>query len=129
MPEIENNNTNIWIEHFYDPKTSKTSKKLNQGFEIIYGTGYCKGYYYQDSINFLSKNKYNILFGSANNSIFEVEGAEGIMGLAKYYSYYLLSPILTLKKNGVIKSTSFSFKYDNKKDKLFFFCRRCSFRF
>ena len=121
VPEIESNNTNIWIEHFYDPKTSKTSKKLNQGFEIIYGTGYCKGYYYQDSINFLSKNKYNILFGSANNSIFEVEGAEGIMGLAKYYSYYLLSPILTLKKNGVIKSTSFSFKYDNKKDKLFFF--------
>ena len=121
VPDINSNNTNKNIEHLYNPQNSKTSKKTNQGFEVLYGTGYCKGYYYIDSINFLYKEKYNILFGSANNSIFEVYGAEGIMGLAKSYSNYLLSPLLTLKKNGILRTTSFSFKYDNKNEQLLFY--------
>ena len=101
VPEINSNNSNIYIENFYEPQKSKTSKNFNKGFEVFYGTGYCKGYYYQDVINFLSKEKYNILFGSANTSNFDVDGADGIMGLAKTYSIYLLSPLLTLKKNGI----------------------------
>ena len=121
VPEINSNNSNKYIENYYNPKNSKTSKKLSKDFEVFYGTGYCKGYYYQDLINFLLKEKYNIYFGSANVSIFDVEGAEGIMGLAKLYQNYLLSPLLTLKNNGIIKSTSFSFKYDNKNGKLFFY--------
>lgn len=43
------------------------------------------------------------------------------MGLAKTYSIYLLSPLLTLKKNGILQSSSFSFKYDNKFRKLYFY--------
>ena len=121
VPEINSINSNTQIDHFYNPKNSKTSKNTAKSFEVRYGTGYCKGYYYQDQINFLSKDKYDIIFGSANNSIFEVDGAEGIMGLAKYYPNYQLSPLLTLQKKGFLKSTSFSFKYDNKKGNLVFY--------
>ena len=121
VPEINSVNSNTQIEHFYIPKNSKTSINTAKSFEVRYGTGYCKGYYYQDQIKFLSNEKYDIIFGSANNSIFEVDGAEGIMGLAKYYPNYLLSPLLTLQKKGVLKYTSFSFKYDNKKGNLVFY--------
>ena len=121
VPEVNSNNTNTEIKNYYEPKKSKTSKDIGKSFEIFYGTGYCKGNYYQDMINFLSNEKYNIIFGSANKSMFDVEGADGIMGLAKSYSYYLLSPLLTLKKNGLIKSTSFSFKYESKLQQLFFY--------
>jgi hypothetical protein len=121
VPEINSINSNNQIEHFYNPKNSKTSKNTAKSFEVRYGTGYCKGYYYQDQIKFLSNEKYDIIFGSANNSIFEVDGTEGIMGLAKYYPNYQLSPLLTLQKKGVLKYTSFSFKYDNKKGNLIFY--------
>ena len=121
VPEINSINSNTEIEHFYNPKNSKTSKNMSKSFEVRYGTGYCKGNYYQDQIHFLSNEKYDIIFGSANNSIFEVDGAEGIMGLAKYYPNYLLSPLLTLQKKGILKYTSFSFKYDNKKGNLLFY--------
>ena len=121
VPEINSNTSNKLIQNYYNPKQSKTSRNTEQPFEIYYGTGYCKGYFYQDYIKFLHTEKYSIFFGSANNSIFDVDGAEGIMGLAQTYQNYLLSPILTLKKNGIIKKSSFSFKYDDKKDQLFFY--------
>jgi hypothetical protein len=124
VPEINSNTSNKLIQNYYNPKQSKTSKKTEQAFEIYYGTGYCKGYFYQDYIKFLSNEKYNVFFGSANNSIFDVDGAEGIMGLAQTYKNYLLSPILTLQKNGKITKTSFSFKYDEKKDQIFFYVGR-----
>ena len=121
VPEVNSINSNPQIERFYNPKNSKTSKNTSKSFEVRYGTGYCKGYYYQDQIKFLSNEKYDIIFGSANNSIFEVDGTEGIMGLAKYYPNYQLSPLLTLQKKGFLKYTSFSFKYDNKKGNLVFY--------
>ena len=121
IPEINSNNSNLKIKNFYNPSISKTSKKTNQGFEMLYGTGYCKGYFYQDEINFLTKEKYSIFFGSANNSIFDVDGADGIMGLAKTYPNYLYSPLLILKKNGIIKTSSFSFKYNNKNKQIIFY--------
>ena len=113
IPEINSSNTNENIKNFYNPKSSITSKKLDQDFEVIYGTGYCQGYFYRDNIKFLNKDKYNIIFGSANTSIFDVEGSEGIMGLARTYSQYLFSPIFTLKHNNIIKYSSFSFNYKN----------------
>ena len=121
VPEINSNNSNIGIKHFYDPDKSITSQKTDLEFEMVYGTGYCKGYFYQDSINFLSKDKYTVFFGSANNSIFDVEGADGIMGLAKTYNNYLYSPLLILQKKGIINSSSFSFKYNKKDNQLYFY--------
>ena len=121
VPEINSTVSNKDIKNFYEPNKSKTSQNINRTLEIVYGTGYCQGYFYKDLIKFLSKDKYYLFFGSANNSIFDVEGTEGILGLARTYSNVSLSPILTLKNNGVIKSASFSFKYDKQKDELYMY--------
>ena len=46
---------------FYNPKNSKTSKNTSKSFEVRYGTGYCKGYYYQDQIKFLSNENMSVI--------------------------------------------------------------------
>ena len=120
VPENNSFTSNTEI-NFYEPKESKTAQYLNKEFEIYYGTGYCRGYMYKDLIDFLYKDKYYIFLGSANYSIFDVEGADGILGLAKSYPNYLLSPIFTLKNNGVIQSASFSFKFDSMNNNLFMY--------
>ena len=121
VPEINSINSNKEIKNFYEPNKSDTSQNMNKELEIIYGTGYCQGYFYKDLIKFLSNDKYYLYFGSANNSNFDVEGTEGILGLARTYSNDLFSPILTLKKNGLINSASFSFKYDKLKNELYMY--------
>ena len=121
VPENNSLNNNNYIKNYYDPSQSKTAQSTLKEFEILYGTGYCQGYYYKDLIKFLSNDKYEIFFGLANNSIFNVEGADGILGLAKTYPNNLYSPILTLKNNGFIKSTSFSFKYNWLENSLFMY--------
>ena len=121
IPENNSINSNKNIKNFYEPTKSETAKNIKKEFEVFYGTGYCQGYYYKDLIKFLSNEKYYLFFGSANNSIFDVEGAEGILGLARYYSNNSFSPMYTLKKNGIIKSASFSFKYDSNKNNLFMY--------
>ena len=121
VPEINSTVSNKEIKNFYEPNKSDTSQNMNKELEIIYGTGYCQGYFYKDLIKFLSNDKYYLYFGSANNSNFDVEGTEGILGLARTYSNDLFSPILTLKKNGLINSASFSFKYDKIKNELYMY--------
>ena len=121
VPEINSTVSNKEIKNFYEPNKSDTSQNMNKELEIIYGTGYCQGYFYKDLIKFLSNDKYYLYFGSANNSNFDVEGTEGILGLARTYSNDLFSPILTLKKNGLINSASFSFKYDKLKNELYMY--------
>ena len=121
VPEINSTVSNKEIKNYYEPNKSKTSQNLNKEYEITYGTGYCQGYFYKDLIKFLSNDKYYLYFGSANNSDFDVKGTEGILGLARTYSNELFSPIFTLKKNGIINTASFSFKYDKGKDELYMY--------
>ena len=121
VPEINSTVSNPEIKNFYEPEKSKTSKNIHRELEVVYGTGYCQGYFYKDLIKFLSNDKYYLFFGSANNSIFDVEGSEGILGLARTYPNDSLSPMLTLKNNGIIESASFSFKYDKIKNELYMY--------
>ena len=104
------------ITHHYDPKKSSASSSTSETFEITYGTGSTKGNYYSDYCTFISGAVYNLLFGAATETNFDVDGADGIMGLAKDYSRYMYSAIWTLKAKGYVSNKSFSFKYlgDNK---------------
>ena len=120
VPEI-NNISSDNIKNYYQPSLSKTAENTKKEFEVIYGTGYCQGYFYKDLLKFLSNDKYYIQFGAANNSIFDVEGADGILGLARTYTNTLYSPIFALKKNGTIKTASFSFKYKSLENSLFMY--------
>lgn len=121
VPEINNENGEIELIHKYSPSNSFTSENTNIPFSVEYATGYTQGYFYHDTIYFLSPEKYFIVFGSANKTVFNVEGADGIMGLARTYPTEILSPLLTLKKLKKISSTSFSFKYNEETDELFFY--------
>ena len=108
-------------KNFYKPSISKTSLKTKMEFEVLYVTGYCQGYYYKDLLKFLSKEQYYLYFGSANYSVFEVKGADGILGLSRIYQNNSFSPLFTLKDNGIIPSASFSFKYNSLENNLFMY--------
>ena len=110
VPKIGSKDQAI-IAHHYDPSKSSSSSSTSETFEIQYGTGSTKGNYYSDYINFISNSAYNVLFGAATETVFDVEGADGIMGLAKNYSRYMYSAIWTMHAKGYIPEKSFSFKY------------------
>ena len=124
---LDTGSINLWVPkigskdkanltHHYDPKKSSASSSTSETFEITYGTGSTKGNYYSDYCTFISNAAYNLLFGAASETNFDVDGADGIMGLAKDYNRYMYSAIWTLKAKGYINNKSFSFKYlgDNK---------------
>ena len=121
VPEINSDDGEVKLKNHYNPNISLTSKNTFVPFSIEYATGYTQGYFYFDKLKFLINEKYYIAFGSANKTVFNVDGADGIMGLGQNYFNYILSPLLTLKKNNEISSSKFSFKYDDDTDELFFF--------
>ena len=99
------------ITNHYDPTKSSTSISTTETFEITYGTGSTKGNYYSDFATFITNSAYNLLFGAATETNFDVPGADGIMGLARDYKTYMYSPLWTLNAKGYIDNKSFSFKY------------------
>ena len=70
------------ITNHFNPSKSTSASDTNQYFKQQYGTGYCDGYYYKDYILYIGSNKANMKFGVADNKDFEVNGADGIIGLA-----------------------------------------------
>lgn len=116
IPEKNSDDLSLKIENHYDPEMSTTSNKTVSQFNIRYGSGYAEGYYYYDQVKLLPTESVYMLFGSANKTIFDVSGADGIMGLARKYNQNLLSSIFVLKSKGLINTDSFSIKYyENKK--------------
>ena len=100
------------IENHYNPSQSTTSFFTQQSFEQNYGTGCCSGYYYIDNIEYTDNKKFKMAFGAADETDFEVEGSDGIIGLAHKYYEESLSFIYMLKNAKVIDSLCFSFKFD-----------------
>ena len=98
------------ITNHYDPDKSGLKYPTSDKFEITYGTGSTKGVYYKDKINFFNYIFY-VKFGVATETNFDVDGADGIMGLAKKYEANEYSPIWTMFANNDISSKSFSIKY------------------
>ena len=105
-----NNSTDKYIINRHYIPTS-TAIKTSEKFEIKYGTGSTQGYYYIENIRFVTDYTHRIKFGAASKTNFHVEGAHGIMGLAKKYNGKDYSLIWTLYSNQEIANKSFSFKY------------------
>ena len=101
------------IKNFFDPSSSKTCQSTGHPFQIKYGTGSCAGYYYNDNVEYIKNKKFNINFGVASTTQFQVSGADGIIGLTKSYKDESLSFIHMLKKSGNTDSLAFSFKFEN----------------
>ena len=98
-------------EHYYEPTTSTTSRKTNNPFQIKYGSGSCSGFYYYDIFNYINNKNFRLKFGVALKTDFNVNGADGIIGLSHFYDNEDLSFINMLNKGGVTKSKIFSLKF------------------
>ena len=98
------------IEHHYNPSISKTSKKLKEGFSILYGSGSCYGNYYKDRIKYINNKTFDFIFGAAKATDFNVHEVDGIIGLSRKYNDNSKSFIHMLCKSGITKSKLFSFK-------------------
>ena len=73
------------IENKYNPDESTTSENTGQYFEIQYGTGACKGYYYGDNIEYIGNKQFKLYFGVVNHADFQADQCDGIIGLSKSY--------------------------------------------
>ena len=110
VPKVGSKDEHKIVNHF-DPSVGGTATKTSEKFTVQYGTGSTEGYYYSDKINFISLGFYEMKFGVADKTDFDVNGADGIMGLAKKYTSNVYSAIFTLNEKGKIINKSFSFKY------------------
>lgn len=97
--------------HYYDPQISTTSRASSSGFQIKYGSGSCNGVYYSDNFYYINNKSFRLLFGVALKTDFNVNGADGIIGLSHYYPNQDYSFMDMLNKGGVTKSKSFSLKF------------------
>lgn len=111
------------FDKYFNPKSSSTSKKTSDAFHYEYADGYVAGYYYYDQINFMTDKSFYFTFGVADKSDIISLDFDGIVGLGRKYNinknkYSILN---TLKTNGAIASTKFSFKYDYNTKSLTFY--------
>lgn len=98
--------------HYYNPETSSTSRNTNIPFQIRYGGGRSSsGIYYIDNFYYINNKDFPLQFGVAIKTDFDINGADGIIGLASYYSNENLSFISMLKNGGVTDSQMFSIKF------------------
>ena len=111
VPNINCEETSKKNHHFNKSK-STTYKSTGEGFEFLYGTGYCKGYIGVDIIQFKNIN-FSFNFGVADFVDFNVTNTDGIIGaMRKDPNYFKNDKIFfyTLKKLGLINNTLFSVK-------------------
>jgi hypothetical protein len=66
----------------FNPESSSSIKKTSDTFNQEYVTGYCRGYYYIDYINFAEKN-ISMKFGLAEIADFDIDEASGIVGISR----------------------------------------------
>jgi len=104
------------IDNHFDPSLSPSATRTSETFSVQYGTGSTEGNYYSDRVNFISTGNYELKFGAAVKTDFNVKGADGIMGLAKRYTSNEYSAVFTLYAKKAIPNKSFSFKYLNEKE-------------
>ncbi len=105
----------------YIPSNSKTSKRTTEVLNYEYSSGTIKGYFYDDQINFLISNSFYAHFGVSSATSILDSYFDGILGLARRYSSTKYSILHTIRNNGAVSSTKFSFKYDYNTDNLYFY--------
>ena len=113
----ENNNK------YYNPGSSTTSRRTSDSLSYSYASGSVSGQYYTDQINFMIRNNFYFTFGVVTTMNLERSGFDGILGLGRKYAtiWKKYSILETIKTNGGVSSTIFSFKYDSNTKNLTFY--------
>ena len=109
VSQIGSNDKAKTKSHHFKPISSSTNTGIP--FKIIYGSGSCSGSYFKDIIKYINNKSFQFLFGVATEANFSVEGADGILGLAHYYSDKSISFIYRLYEEKIVNSKQFSFKF------------------
>lgn len=102
-----------YITNFFNPSSSTTCNKTTIELNMKYGTGYCLGLFYRDYVEYIENKNFYLRFGVASSVEFQVNGADGIIGLTKSYDEKDTSFIHMLKEYKVTDSTAFSLKFEN----------------
>ena len=102
------------INNHYEPDLSTTNEKINKQFQINAGY-YCKGNFWKDSFEFIENKKFPLVFGAADETKFNVEDIDGMIGLAYDFEDDTCSFLKALKESGVTDSLSFSISIDENK--------------
>ena len=102
------------INNHYEPDLSTTDEKINKQFQINAGY-YCKGNFWKDSFEFIENKKFPLVFGAADETKFNVEDIDGMIGLAYDFEDDTCSFLKALKESGVTDSLSFSISIDENK--------------
>ena len=119
VPGIISENTN----KYYNPGSSTTSIRTSDSLSYRYASGSVSGQYYTDQITFMIRNNFYFTFGVVTTMNLERSGFDGILGLGRKYAtiWKKYSILETIKTNGGVSSTIFSFKYDNNSKNLTFY--------
>ena len=99
------------IRYYYSPKFSNTSQNTQESFNITLSSGNASGYYYTDNFKYIGDKYFNMKFGVANYTEFNLESGSGIIGLGRQCSDENMSFIHMLKKYEATDSTIFSIKF------------------
>ena len=99
------------ISNRFDPSSSSTCLKINQNFNIKYGTGSCSGLYFIDNIKYINNIDFKLKFGVARTAKFDFTEADGIIGLSRINNDKATSFISMLYDSKIIHSKLFSFKF------------------
>ena len=100
------------ISNFYSPSSSSTSKNTNKPFSIDYVSGESiKGNIYTDQLKYIGQS-FNMKFLAATQVDITVDGADGVIGLGRYYEDEELSFLHILKKHNITNSTLFSILFE-----------------
>lgn len=126
IPGIGSEDNGMQISHYYNPNTSLTAIKTNCNYKVRYGSGYSLGDYYIDQVKLFNSTYNNFSFymnfGVAKKTKFNVQGADGVLGLGRESALLNYSPLFCLKNSNIIENEGFSIKYNNElKNAILFF--------
>ena len=100
------------LKHHYDPSKSTTTYYTGEYYKASNWETNYKGYYYTDNIKYINNKNFNLKFAVADETYFNVDGADGVVGLIYKYSEVKYSFINMLNNYKVTDSLSFSLKFE-----------------
>jgi hypothetical protein len=105
---------NVEIPNHFNPSDSSTCVNTTEDFMQMYGqstiTG-CIGFYFTDNIKYFNDISFNMKFGVAEMTDFNIKNADGVLGLAHEYKNESLSFMKMFLKANNINLNQFSFKF------------------
>ena len=100
------------LKNHYDPTKSSTKYYTGEYYEGSNRENNYKGYFYTDNIKYINNKNFKLKFAVADETDFNIDGADGVIGLNYKYTNVMNSFIHMLKEYQVTDSLSFSLKFE-----------------